>query len=75
MTKGLFGNTPEQPKQLHSTNSEIFFYQTLELQLPQIRKKIGAGRGDPPFFRVPQGVLQKLMFQTSLQRWWIITHQ
>jgi hypothetical protein len=75
MSKGLFGSTPEQPKQLHSTNSEIFFYQTLELQLPQIRKKMEQGGAIHLFCGVPQGVLQKLMFQTSLQSWWIITHQ
>jgi hypothetical protein len=38
----MFGSTPEQPKQLHFTNSEIFSAKHVELPLLQIRKKIGA---------------------------------
>jgi hypothetical protein len=75
----MFGSTPEQPKQLHSTNSEIFSAKHVELQLLPIWKKIGA-RGQIHFFLVPQGVFQKPLkgcsksyvsdFPGKLQRHW-----
>jgi hypothetical protein len=60
---GLFGSTSEQPKQVHSTNSEFFSAKHVELPLLQIPEKLQQGSRSN-FFYTSRGA-QKPMFQTS----------
>jgi hypothetical protein len=62
---GLFGSTSEQPKQVHSTNSEFFLPNTLSSRCSRSRKNCSRG-ADPTFF-IPQGVLKNPCFRLPME--------